>query len=71
MMSDETTPPEPPAVETDAPPPEEAPEPPRWEYKTEFGIHSKMRDVIGKTIDVTVSEIDKLKLKLDKLTYGA
>jgi hypothetical protein len=69
MMNDETTPPEPPAAE--APPEEGAPEPPRWEYKEEFAIHTQMKAVISKTLDVTVSEIDKLKLKLDKLTYGA
>jgi len=68
-MSDETTPPEPPAAE--APPTEGAPEPPRWEYKSEFAIHTQMRAVIEKTMDLTVSEIEVLKRKLDKLTYGA
>lgn len=45
--------------------------PPAWEYKTEFGLHTKMKDVIHKTIEVTAVHVDDLKRKLDKLTYGA
>lgn len=45
--------------------------PPSWEYKTEFGINTKLKDIVGKTIDATTAEIDRLKRQLDKLTYGS
>ena len=52
--------------------PSEEPLPsPKWEYKTEFAIHTKMKEVVLKTMDVTTAELDILKSKLDKLTYGS
>jgi hypothetical protein len=67
-MSDETKPPE--TIEEETSKTEEKP-PPAWEYKTEFGIHTKMKEVIHRTIDVTSEHIEDLKRKLDKLTYGS
>lgn len=51
----------------------ESPEPtPRaWEYKTDFALNEKLKVVVHKTLDATTAEIDALKRKLDKLTYGA
>lgn len=62
-MSDETKEPEAPA--------EPEKKPPSWEYKTEFGVNQKLKDVVTKAIDVTSTEIDRLKRQLDKLTYGS
>lgn len=66
-MSDEPEVPETP----EEPPKFEEKPPPTWEYKTEFGIHTKLKDVVSKTIDVTATEIEVLKKKLDRLTYGS
>jgi hypothetical protein len=57
----------------ETPKPEEAakkPEPPKWEYKTDFAITDKMRDVIKQTIKVSEMESEMLRKKLDRLTYG-
>ena len=42
-----------------------------WEYKTEFRVNTEMKKVIDLTIKVSEAEIESLKRKLDKLTYGA
>jgi len=49
-------------------PKEEAP--PNWEYKTDFAINTKMREVVTKTIEASELELAGLLRKLDKLTYG-
>ena len=51
--------------------PEEPPKPKaNWEYKTEFGINTKMREVIQATIKVCEAEIKTYRRKIEKLTYG-
>ena len=60
-MEDEKTP---------EPTPEPAPQA-KWEYRKNFGINERMKDVIGKTIDATESELVVLRRKLDKLQYGS
>jgi hypothetical protein len=60
-MSDETKPKE----ETPAP------EAPKWEYKTEFGINTQMREVVRLTVSATEAEIKLLRRKLEKLQYGS
>lgn len=47
------------------------PEPPTWEYRTDFGINKKMQEVIVLTISATQSEIQTLRRKLEKLQYGS
>ncbi len=50
-------------------PKEEAP--PNWEYKTDFAINTKMREVVAKSIEASELELAGLLRKLDKLTYGS
>jgi hypothetical protein len=54
-------------------PKEEAPKetPPNWEYKTDFAINTKMREVVAKSIEASELELAGLLRKLDKLTYGS
>jgi hypothetical protein len=49
------------------------PEPPKveWEYKTQFSINERMREVIQATIKVAQADIESYRKKLRKLTYGA
>jgi len=56
----------------DPTPTEETKEPPKaeWEYKTNFKINDQMKDIIQKTIKVSEMEVDMLRKKLDRLTYG-
>ena len=42
-----------------------------WEYRTEFRINQQMREVIGLTKKVVEGEIDRLRRKVEKLTYGS
>lgn len=42
-----------------------------WEYREEFRINTKMREVIKLTKLITESEIDRLRRKVEKLTYGS
>lgn len=51
--------------------PPEPPKGPEWEYKTEFGINSRMREVIDLTLKVAEAEIETYRKKIDKLTYGS
>jgi hypothetical protein len=48
--------------------PEESP--PSWEYKKEFGIVGKLRETVLLTQQATEKEIEGLRRKLEKLTYG-
>jgi len=41
-----------------------------WEQKEGFKIAHMMRDLIHQTIEASTSEIDSLRKKLEKLTYG-
>ena len=51
---------------------EEAEEPKAtWEFKKEFEINRRMKEVIGLTIKATESELKVLRRKLDKMTYGS
>lgn len=45
--------------------------PPQWQYKEDFAINAKLKEVIERTAEATTAEIDNLKRKLEKLTYGA
>lgn len=42
-----------------------------WEYKTEFGINTKMREVIQATLKVAEASIESYRKKIEKLTYGS
>lgn len=42
-----------------------------WEYKTEFGINARMREVIEATIKVAEAEVEAYKRKIERLTYGS
>lgn len=42
-----------------------------WEYRSEFGIVTKMRDAILTTKTATESELAVLRRKLERLTYGS
>jgi hypothetical protein len=49
---------------------ETPPEPPKWEYRTEFKIHGQMRTVVEKALEFAEKERESLLRKLDRLTYG-
>lgn len=75
-MNIETDPTEVPPEEpqsSEAAPEEASSESPRfdWEYRTEFRITSQMREVVKLTKAVAESEIERLRRKLEKLTYGS
>jgi hypothetical protein len=63
----EKTPEETTDVQDEVPPKPKA----HWEYKSEFGIHARMREVIEMTIKVTTIEIDGYRRKIERLTYGS
>lgn len=42
-----------------------------WEYKKEFKINKKMKEVVEATIKATKSELAVLRRKLDKMQYGS
>lgn len=50
--------------------PTEEPEAPKWEHKTEFNVNGLTRELITKTIEATNAEIEALRRKLEKLSYG-
>lgn len=54
-----------------APPPQEEPEAPRWEHREELKIQGKMREVVKMTIGATEKEIEGLRRKVARLTYGS
>jgi hypothetical protein len=64
-MPDETNPVE----EIKAEPAKEEPQA-QWEYKTEFAITGRMKELVHKTIEATEAELAMLRRKLDRLTYG-
>ena len=64
---DTKTPPETPSAE----PQPEGPLPPQWEYRRNFKITEKMKNIVNLTMEATQSEIKRLRKRIDKLTYGA
>lgn len=50
---------------------DEKPKTPEWQYKKEFEINKRMKEVVKLTISATQAELDGLRRKLDKLTYGS
>ena len=64
-----------PSSESEAGPtePESGDKPPQanWEFRKEFRINTKMREILNLTKQVTESEIDRLRRKVEKLTYGS
>jgi hypothetical protein len=53
-----------------AEPPKEAPRF-NWEFREEFRINKQMREVVTLTKAVAESEIERLRRKVEKLTYGS
>jgi hypothetical protein len=51
--------------------PEDNQTPPAWEYKEEFGIVSKLREVVKATQVASEKELADLRRKLERLTYGS
>lgn len=51
--------------------PAEAPKPPAWEYKTEFGINTQLREIVLKSKEFAEAELATLRRKLDRITYGS
>jgi hypothetical protein len=47
------------------------PQPPNWEFKKEFAINKRMREVAHLTISAAESELVLLRRKLEKLHYGS
>ena len=43
---------------------------PKWEYKTEFGIITEMKKLVNLTIEATEKELELLRKKLERMTYG-
>lgn len=46
------------------------PKRPEWGYKKEFGINTKMRELILQTKGLAEAELATLRKKLERLTYG-
>ncbi len=44
---------------------------PKWEYRDELKIQGKMREVVKMTIEASEKEIEHLRRKVKKLTYGS
>lgn len=44
---------------------------PQWERRENFAINERMKEVISLTKQVAEKEIDSLRRKLNKLTYGS
>lgn len=42
-----------------------------WEYRQDLRINETMREIIKLTQAVAQSEIDRLRRKVEKLTYGS
>ena len=51
--------------------PESEPTQPEWKYKEEFGIVSKLKDVVKATQVASEKELSDLRRKLERLTYGS
>lgn len=47
------------------------PEPPKWEFRSNFAINNSMREVIELAVKLAQSEVDRYREKLRRLTYGA
>ena len=44
---------------------------PEWEYRKNFKIVDKMKNIVNLTIDVTRAEQARLRRQIEKLTYGS
>lgn len=62
---------DPPVLEAEEVPAEEGPKPPQWEYKTEFGINSQLREIVTKSKEFAEAELEVMRRKLDRITYGS
>ena len=71
--SDQTTEEPTPEAETAAPEAEAPAAEPRfnWEYREEFRINTRMREMLALTKIVFESEVERLRRKVEKLTYGS
>lgn len=58
------------STDTDATEPNAA-ETPSWEYRDEFKINQRMKEMVHLAVEATESELAALRRKLDRLTYGA
>lgn len=63
-MSEETKP----AEETK---PEGSAEKPDWRFVKDFAINGRMKEIVGKTIEASEKELEVLRRKLERLTYGS
>lgn len=43
---------------------------PQWEYREEFKIHARMKEVVRLTISAAEAELAAARRKLEKLSYG-
>jgi hypothetical protein len=67
------------ADETENKTPEALPEPektegppgPTWEYRNNMKITERFTAIVNMTKDVAQAEINRLRKKVDKLTYGS
>lgn len=46
-------------------------EPPTWEYRKNFKVVDKMKHIVNLSIDVSKAEIEQLRKRIEKLTYGS
>lgn len=42
----------------------------KWEYRPDFGINVKMKEVLKATLRACEAERDSLRRKLERLQYG-
>lgn len=49
---------------------EPTPEPPKWEHKEEFAITGLTRELVKQAKEATETELDALRRRLERLTYG-
>jgi hypothetical protein len=46
-------------------------EAPSWKFKEEFGIVKEMKKAVELTKEATEKELESLRRKLERLTYGS
>jgi hypothetical protein len=44
---------------------------PQWEYRTSMKVTERLKTIVSATIDATKAERDRLRKKMEKLTYGS
>jgi len=47
------------------------PSAPQWEYRTSMKVTDRLKSIVTATIDATKAERDRLRKKMEKLTYGS